>query len=92
MCPLLPNSPSTQRKQPREQRVKLEKKISSHATPLPSLPHAVFYSPCTCPSRPCPTLDAFASFSLQGVRAWRQGQGHRSRQGETIPDTATNTG
>ena len=87
-----PISLSTQRKQRRQQRVKLEKSFPKHAMPLPSLPNALSYSPCTFPSRPCPALDASALFSLQVVRTWRQGQGQRSHQGENISDTATNAG
>ena len=38
------------------------------------VPHAPFYSPCTFPSSPCPTLDAFASLSLQVDRTRRPDQ------------------
>ena len=66
--------PSTQRKLRREQRVKLEKKnFAARRAPV-LVPHAFFQSPCTFPSRPCPTLDALASLSLQVERTRRQVQ------------------
>ena len=60
---------------------KTRKYFSQHATPLPSLPHALFYSPCTFSSRPYPTLDVFASFFAAGRPYVVSSPGHQSHQG-----------
>ena len=62
------------RKLRREKRVKLENVFFAARRAPVLVPHALYYSPCTFPSCPCPTLDAFASLSLQVERTRRQVQ------------------
>ena len=52
--------------------------------------HTLFFHHVPSPWACAPTIDVFASFSSQVVRAWREGQGHRSHLGKTIPDAVTN--
>ena len=92
MCPSSPSSPSTQRRQRRGQRVELEKNFLHMPRPCPRSRTPCFIHHVPSPPAHAPPSTLLPSLSLQVVRAWRQGQGHRSHQGETIPDTATNVG
>ena len=72
MCPSLPNSPSTQRKQGREQRVKLEKNFRNTPRPCPrSRTSSFMYLLPSPPSRAPPSmlLPPFrCRWSVRGVK------------------------